>query len=207
MPSDLKTELQIGHLLVMYVGNLETYQGVDLLLESFALVLWKTTQASLVIVGGEPVDIQKYQRNAEQLNIHSQVHFLGQKPVRDLGLYLSQADILVSPRIKGKNTPMKLYSYLDSGKPLVATNLLTHTQLLDPRLAILTEPTPEGFSQGLLQLIQDESLRLRLGTAGKQFVEQKHTYTAFREKLTELYDWLQGEVVPGAVVSVLRDSA
>jgi glycosyltransferase involved in cell wall biosynthesis len=195
MLSDLKTELQIDHLLVMYVGNLETYQGVDLLLESFALVLQKPTQASLVIVGGEPGDIQKYQRRAEQLNVASQVHFLGQKPVKDLGLYLSQADILVSPRIKGKNTPMKLYSYLDSGKPLVATNLLTHTQLLDQRLAVLTEPTPEEFSQGLLQLIQDESLRLRLGTAGKQFVEQKHTYAAFREKLTELYDWLQAEAV------------
>lgn len=207
MASDLKTELQIDHLLVMYVGNLETYQGVDLLLDSFALALQKTTQASLVVVGGEPVDVQKYQRKAKQLDIHSRIHFLGQKPVKDLGLYLSQADILVSPRIKGKNTPMKLYSYLDSGKPLVATNLLTHTQLLDQGLAVLTEPTPEEFSQGLLQLIEDESLRLKLGAAGKQFVEQEHTYTAFREKLTELYDWLQGEVGSGTAISVLRDSA
>lgn len=207
MLSDLKTALRIDHLLVMYVGNLETYQGVDLLLESFALVLQKTMQASLVIVGGEPADVQKYQRNAERSGICSHVHFLGQQPVKDLGLYLSQADILVSPRIKGKNTPMKLYSYLDSGKPLVATNLLTHTQLLDHQLAVLTEPIPEEFSQGLLQLIQDENLRLRLGAAGKQFIEQKHTYAAFREKLTELYDWLQGELVQGAVTPVLGDSA
>ena len=191
----LKRELGIDHLLIMYVGNLEVYQGVDLLLESFALVQHVTSEVSLVVVGGESTDIQKYQYQTQQLSIQSSVHFVGPRPISDLGFYLSQADILASPRIKGKNTPMKLYSYLDSGKPLVATNLLTHTQLLDQHLAVLTDATPDAYSEGLLQLIQDESLRLRLGAAGKQFIQQHHTYSAFHEKLTSLYDWLQGEVL------------
>jgi glycosyltransferase involved in cell wall biosynthesis len=200
---DLKRYLNVDHLLVMYVGNLEIYQGVDLLLESFAIARRQAPNASLAIIGGELADIQKYQRCADRLSIMPFTHFLGQRPVKELGIYLSQADILVSPRIKGKNTPMKLYSYLDSGKPLIATNLLTHTQLLDHNLAVLTEPTPQAFSQGLLQLIQDEHLRSSLGIAGKRFIEQHHTYAAFREKLTGLYDWLQGEVGPETIAPVL----
>jgi glycosyltransferase involved in cell wall biosynthesis len=203
MQKGLKEELQIEHLLIMYVGNLEPYQGTDLLLESFSLVREKTNQASLVIIGGEAADIQKYQQKAMQLSIQLFVHFLGPKPVKDLALYLSQADILVSPRIRGKNTPMKLYSYLDSGKALVATNLVTHTQLLNNQMAVLTEPTPSAFSTGLLQLIENDELRLSLGIAGKQFVEENHTFSVFREKLSSLYDGLQMRLAEKTQTSAL----
>ena len=58
---NLKTELNIQNLTLMYVGNLESYQGIDLLLESFALVVNQTAQADLVIIGGDSADILKYQ--------------------------------------------------------------------------------------------------------------------------------------------------
>lgn len=73
------------------------------------------------------------------------MHFLGAQPVALLSaVYLAQADILVSPRSKGSNTPMKLYSYLASGKPILATNLWTHTQVLTAASAVLTEPRPRA---------------------------------------------------------------
>ena len=48
--------------------------------------------------------------------------------------------------ITGTNTPLKIYSYLRSGKPIVATNLLTHTQVLTPDIAKLVEPKPGPFA-------------------------------------------------------------
>ncbi len=191
---NLKTELNIQNLTLMYVGNLESYQGIDLLLESFALVINKTDKADLVIIGGESADILKYQIKAKELGIDHKVHFCGSQPTNYLGLYLAQADILISPRIKGKNTPMKVYSYLESGKPVVATNLLTHTQVMNDRVAILAKPNAEDFSQGILSLINDYNLRLKLGSAGKQLVQEKHSYTAFSQKLNTLYDYLKLEI-------------
>ena len=44
-------------------------------------------------------------------------------------------DVLASPRRHGQNTPFKVFTYLASGKPLVATRIPTHTQLLDDSLA------------------------------------------------------------------------
>lgn len=190
---NLGTECDISGLIVMYVGNLETYQGIDLLLESFSLVLNKTDQADLVIIGGQALDIQKYQKRAYQLGIQQRVHFLGPKSVEYLAAYLSEADILVSPRIKGNLTPSKLYSYLHSGKAILATELPSHTELLNNHIAVLAGPTPEAFSEGMLRLIKDESLRVELGTAGKMLIEEKYTYTVFRGKLNGLYEWLQHE--------------
>jgi len=190
----MKTELGISDLLLMYVGNLEVYQGIDLLLDSFALALQETRQVDLVIIGGEAADIQKYDRKSRQLGIDSKVHFLGPKPVQHLHQYLSEADILVSPRLKGNNTPMKLYSYLHSGRPVLATKLPTHTQLIDNGVALLVDPKVEPFSRAMLRLIADESLRAQLGAAGRRLIEEKFTYRTFREKLNGLFDWLEIEI-------------
>lgn len=194
MPDRLRSKLQISGLLLMYVGNLEGYQGISLLLESFALVVKKLDAVDLVIIGGEALDIQKYQKQARDLNIEYKVHFLGAKPVEDLGEYLSQADILVSPRITGKNTPMKIYSYLDSGKAVVATDLPTHTQILNRKVAMLAAPFPENFSDEMLRVMKDKTLRQKLGKAGKKLIEERFSYTAFCQKLNDLFDWLQTEI-------------
>jgi glycosyltransferase involved in cell wall biosynthesis len=190
----MRTELGINSLLMMYVGNLESYQGIDLLLESFALVCNKTERLDLVVIGGDAVDIQKYQRRVRSLNIDRKVHFLGPKPVESLAEYLSQADILVSPRIKGINTPLKIFSYLHSGKALLATNLPTHTQVLDNQAAMLAAPSPEEFSKAMLRLTEDENLRAQLGISGRRLIDERFSYAVFHQTANSLFDWLKTEV-------------
>ena len=182
------------NLILMYVGNLEVYQGIDLLLEGFGLSIKDSITAELFIIGGEKTDIEKYKSLAQVLGITRQVHFLGPRPVKSLSYYLNQADILVSPRIKGKNTPMKIYSYLGSGKAVIATNLETHTQVLNNHLAMLVEPNPVSFSQGLLDLSRSEQLRQTLGNAGKQLIYENFSLDAFKKRANTLLDWVQGEL-------------
>ena len=188
----LKEELCVTGMIIMYVGNLEEYQGIDLLLESFRLVLKANDKVALVIVGGERGDIRKYWDKCEELGIWQRVHFLGTKPLEELAVYLTNADILVSPRIKGKNTPMKLYSYLLSGKPVLATNIESHTQLLDNEVAYLSEPYPQHFAVGMLRLLGDQPLRSSLGMSGKKLVEENFSYEQFSKKLNQLLNNLRG---------------
>jgi glycosyltransferase involved in cell wall biosynthesis len=70
-------------------------------------------------------------------------------------LYLAAADVAVSPRVQGINPPGKLFSYLASGRPVVATNTLVHNQLLDDKCAILTAPNAEGIAEGLIIALTD----------------------------------------------------
>lgn len=175
---------------ILYVGNLEAYQGIDLLLDSFALALREASQIMLFIVGGERDGISFYQSKAEKLGIDRNVRLLGPHPLPRLSSYLSQADILISPRIKGNNTPMKLYSYLASGKAILATNLVTHTQVIDNKVAVLVDPKPESFAEGMLQFIKDPELRRTLGRAAKRLVDEKYSVSAYRAKLNALYNYL-----------------
>ena len=191
----MRTELGISGLLLLYVGNLEAYQGIDLLLQSFALVLKKDRRGDLVIIGGDSREIIRYRMKARHLGIDRKVHFLGAKPVELLSSFLAEADILVSARIRGNNTPMKIYPYLLSGKPVLATNLPTHTQILDSKVAMLAEPSPQRFSEAILRLMQEEDTRKLLGIAGKRLAEEKFSYTTFRAKLNAFLDSLEVEIL------------
>ena len=187
---DIRAQCGPG-LLLMYVGNLESYQGIDLLLEAFAL-LPQDVEARLAVIGGREADIAACRDKAAKLGIGARAHFLGPRPVRHLGAYLAQADILVSPRIQGNNTPMKIYSYLASGKPLIATRLSTHTQVLDDSVALLCEPTPEAVMQAIRALAADPGLRERLGRAAGERAEARHSRAAFRSRLRRFYSEILG---------------
>ncbi len=92
--------------------------------------------------------------------------FTGQQPAKEIPGFVQAADLLVSPRIRGTNTPLKIYSYLRSGKPIVATNLLTHTQVLTPEIARLVDPRPEPFADAMLALIENPTERNAAGRGG-----------------------------------------
>lgn len=187
----LSEKMGISRPIIMYVGNLESYQGIDLLLDSFRDVAINDNDAQLVVIGGSDMDIQRYKGKSNDLNIESKVHFIGRKPISQLNFYLKQADIVVSPRIEGQNTPMKIYSYLDSGKPLLATRLPTHTQVLDDKIAFLVEPEPVDFANGLVTLLKDKLLRRRLALKAKERVQKEFSYEAFQRKLLTFYSSLQ----------------
>lgn len=171
----------------MYVGNLEPYQGIDLLLDGFRYVLHAVPEAQLVIVGGRADDIRRYREIASEAGSSDNVHFLGPRPISDLPVLFKQAQVLVSPRLKGINTPMKIYSYLDSGTAVLATKLPTHTQVLDQRTAYLVEPDAEDFGRGLTTLLRDPELRAELAKQAKHYVQQEFTPEAARRKLATFY--------------------
>ncbi len=189
-PTNIREKLALSQetVLALYVGNLEKYQGIDLLLDGFAAVYGKTKSLALVIIGGKPSDIELYERKAKALGIAERTFFLGPRPVKHLAFYLRQADILPSPRSLGNNTPMKIYSYLHSGSTILATRLPTHTQVLDDSVALLTPPEAEPFGEGLYKLASDKELRERLGQAAATLAEEKYTFRIFQKRLNELYD-------------------
>ncbi len=177
--------------LIVYVGNLESYQGIDLLLEAFSLACSHPSGPVLAIIGGTQAAIDAYKQKALRLGCAERVSFLGPRPVATLGDLLSSADIVVSPRIKGNNTPMKVYSYLHCGRALLATDLPTHTQVVDGTTAVLTAPTPTGFAAGMLLLLSDPGLRDEIGARAKARAERLYTVAAFETQLSALYDKVQ----------------
>jgi glycosyltransferase involved in cell wall biosynthesis len=103
--------------------------------------------------------------------------------------------VLVSPRLKGLNTPMKIYSYLDSGIAVLATRVRTHTQVLNDENAYLVEPEPLALGGGLADLLSDPALRERLARQAKAYVQREFTPEAARRKLDTFYRQMESRVV------------
>ncbi len=185
--TDLRASFSSAAPIILYVGNLEHYQGIDLLLDGFAQARNKGVDVLLAVIGGRAEDIQHYQDKAKALRVQDSTIFFGPRPVADLGAYLQQADILASPRTQGNNTPMKVYTYLDAGKALLATDIQSHTQALDEQVACLVAPTADSMADGIERLVSDLEYRQRLGEAGHLRAIERHSWQVYRRLLTEFY--------------------
>jgi len=179
----------------LYIGNLESYQGIDLLLSAFSEFKPEMHNAHMIIVGGAPDDIQRHSQFADRLGIATRTHFIGPRPVIEMSAFFSAADILTSPRTQGTNTPMKIYSYMDSGKPILATRLPTHTQVLDDTVALLVEPTPAAYADGMRQLAGKPELRLQLARHAKDVCREKYGFTTFSRAVNTLYAAIEKIIV------------
>ena len=107
-----------------------------------------------------------------------------------------RADVLVSPRSTGTNTPLKIYQYLRSGRPIVATRLLTHTQVLNDDVAILTTATPEGFAAGILTALTDVDRAREVGQGALALADTKYSYEAYLSRTRQACDHLTAKSTP-----------
>ncbi len=180
----LRRELGLGDgSVVLYSGNFEPYQGVELLLEATPLV----PKAQFLFMGGRAPEVQRLKARAADLGTLSRVFLSGTRPPFELPAFLAIADVLVSPRVKGENTPFKIYTYLASGKPIVATRIPTHTQLLDDSLAFLIEPTAEGVASGLRQALEQKDDARARAERGLSLIEREYSVERYREKIARAY--------------------
>lgn len=175
----------------MYIGNLEPYQGIDLMIDGFAHYIKDGGAAQLVIIGGSDKHINEYRARCGQLGITQQVHFLGPLPVDHLYQLMRQSNVLVSPRSEGVNTPMKVYSYMDSGVPVLATNLPTHTQAMNQQNACLVEPDAMSMKLGMAKLIEDSEYATALTKQAAEYIAREHSMAAFQQRVKSIYSYLE----------------
>jgi len=79
-----------------------------------------------------------------------------------------------------------------AGKPIVATNIASHTQVMDDTCAVLVDAAPQAMARGIERLAADEELGNRLGAAAESLVKRKYSMEVFRRTITEEYSYLEG---------------
>ena len=186
--ADLRQRLGLeGRRVVLYTGTFEAYQGVDLLLRSVPRVLEVAEDVRFVLVGGEDRQVAPMRELAGRLGVLDAVVFTGQRPMFEMPVYSELADILVSPRTTGMNTPLKIYSYLASGRPIVATRIGSHMQVLTPEVAVLVEPTAEGLAMGICRLLRDGELAATVGRQARAFADTRFSHVAYLARVRQAY--------------------
>lgn len=148
--------------IIMYCGTFESYQGIDMFLAAIPRVLNVIPNAVALLVGATPDDDLMADPSASELVRQRKLHILPRQPRHTIPSYLAIADVLVSPRSYGDNVPLKIFDYLLSGKPIVATDILAHRSILNDQIAKLVACSPSAIAEGINHLLlhHDEAARI-----------------------------------------------
>jgi glycosyltransferase involved in cell wall biosynthesis len=160
-----------------------------MLIEGFAAARKVCPQAFLLLVGGSAVQVEKYRKIAAEAGIpEADVTFTGRVDQATAKAYMAQAAILTSPRSAGTNTPLKIYELLASGIPLLATRILSHTQVLDDEVCFMVEPTAVSMAEGLVAALSDEGRRAEVVEAARALYRDKYSRPVYEAKMRRLFE-------------------
>ncbi|HEU4345171.1 MAG TPA: glycosyltransferase [Candidatus Binatia bacterium] len=179
-----------GHRVILYAGTFEPYQGLDLLVDASAEVVKARRDVRFLCAGGNEKQVNSIKVRANQRRVADYFIFPGLLPPEEVEFLLKIAFILISPRAAGTNTPLKIYSYLRSGVPILATKIVSHTQVLTDDVALLVEPCADALSAGILKLLDDADLRERLAQNARRLAEESYSPEAYRRKVAEVFTFL-----------------
>ena len=201
--SGLRDKLGInGKLPIVYTGNFAGYQGLDLLVDAAELVSRENPNVVFVMVGGIPHRIEYWKEVVRERGLENEFRFVGAVDVHDVPSYLELAAILVSPRIEGTQVPLKIYSYMHSGKPIVATRVHSHTQVLDDSMSLLAAPSKEDFAAAIGRLVAEPELRDQLGRSAYCSVSVRSNFPDYVQNVDRAVHLLNGfeQVTPTPIV-------
>ncbi len=174
-------------ILVAYVGSFAVYQGIELIFGAIPRVTRRCPRVRFVIIGGTSGEIEERRRALAAEGVDDRVTFLGKIPPDQLPHTLAASDILLSPRIAGANTPLKLLDYLKAGGAIVATDNQANRLILDESTALFVRPELDSFADGICRLAENAALRHQLACKGRALIQGTYNFNEFKRRLGEVY--------------------
>lgn len=178
-----KLNLPQDEKIVLYTGHLYKWKGADALIASADLL---PGDVRVYLVGGMEKDLAGLRCQRENVKI------IGHRPHSEIPFWLKAADVLCLPN-SGKEdisrywtSPMKLFEYLASKRPIVASDLPSIREILNERNAILVEPdNSEALASGIEKALQDEVFSLKMSEAA---FSEAQNYT-WQKRVQKIYEY------------------
>lgn len=177
-----KTGLPQDKKIIMYSGSLYLYdwKGIDVFLEAAKIL---PEDYLVVLVGGAPDEVAKIKKEYSGNNLL----LVGRRRHEEIPSYLKSADVLVLPNKKGDKisekytSPLKLFEYMASGVPIVASSLPSIREILNEHNAVMVESNnPETLARGIKKIIEDRILAEKI--ARQAFFEVQNFTWQKRDK-------------------------
>ena len=176
--------------IVCYCGNTYEGRGIELLADAAE----RLPDAEFLVVGGTERYIRPHRKSARLRGLDN-FTITGLVPQSEVSSYLLASDILVLPyssamTIRGGTrageftSPLKVFEYMAAGKPIVATEIPSVLEILEPGRNSVTVPPddPREFFDAISSLINDPDLCARISQNALSDV-QKHTWKKRAEKI------------------------
>ena len=184
-----KLSLPLDRKIIVYTGSfyLRDWKGINVLLDS---VKYFSDDYLFVLIGGEEGEIDKIKISYPFDNIL----LIPRRPHKEIPFYLEAADVLVLPNKKGEEisekytSPMKMFEYMASGRPVVASSLLSIREILSDNNAVLVEPNnPMALAEGIKKTLQNTELSDKIS---KQSFYDVQNYT-WGKRVEKIINFIQ----------------
>lgn len=194
--------LPLDKKIVMYTGHLYEWKGAGVLLEaaqksnipsqSPLKIRGEAGGIVFVFVGGTDHDIARFKEQARGLE---NVLILGHRPYSEIPKYLAAADVLVLPNSAKENiskyytSPMKLFEYMASGRPIAASDLPSLREILNEDTAVFAFPDdPESLTLAIQKILSDKELSARITQNSRELVKT-FTWGGRAKKILNFIRW------------------
>lgn len=187
----VKAKYGVKSNLVLYLGQLHGAQYVDLFIKAANVVLQHERNVKFMIVGEGSLELQ-LRELVYEWGLEEQILFTGAVNHDDIPYYISAADICVAPfrdtDVTRCKSPLKIVEYLASGKPIVAS-LVGETRSMVGGAGVLVHPGDSRLlAEGILKLLKDEELRVRLSKFARIRAERKYNWEYTSKSLLSAYE-------------------
>ncbi|MDE2173474.1 MAG: glycosyltransferase family 4 protein [Patescibacteria group bacterium] len=163
--------------IALYAGHLYAWKGTDILFEA-AERLKDSSNTVLVIVGGTPADHEKYVREAQEKGL-TNVLLIGHQQKSLIPSYLCSADVLLlsnaplSTESIRYTSPIKMFEYMASGVPIVASDLPSIREVLNEENSLLVEAgNAKTLTEGIKKILTDTELARRISDKARRDVSR-----------------------------------
>lgn len=181
--------------MLAYVGVMGAQDGVEYALYALKELVQKHGRRDVLLtLIGDGDQLASLRILAQALKLEPYTHFTGWLSQNDMLRYLSAADIGLSPdpsnELNDRSTMLKTMEYMAMGKPVVAFDL-PETRCSAQDAALYATPNRvEEFAAHIATLLDDEALRLSMGTRGRQRVEEELCWERTSRQLLLAYEQL-----------------
>jgi glycosyltransferase involved in cell wall biosynthesis len=172
---------------VLYAGNFSRYQGIDLLFDAFALAAAEDSRLHLVCVGASDDAQAARLADGALARFADRVRIEPRQRRSRMPVWFALADCLVSLRPSGDNVPLKVFEYMASRRPIVATRGAAHEPLIDERRGFLADCTPESIAAALRAVFADPAGARARSDAAADYALRQFSWGRFRRLVEGVY--------------------
>ena len=181
--------------MMLYIGTLADWQGLDMLIKALPLILEKHPIQLKIVGRGRSRQRKMLAKQIRKLGLEE--HAIVQPPVphHEVPALIAEADICVAPLgLNDRNVtqgacPIKVLEYMAAGRPLLASNMPIVRELVREDVdALLFSPSdPEDLARQALALLEDFKLSQRLAGSASERALSKFTWHAAQKRLIKVY--------------------
>ncbi len=174
--------------IVVYLGVMNHYQGVDLLMEAIPQVLATNPNAHFLLMGYP--DEVLYQAQARELGIADRVTIPGRIDYLQAARYLSLGDVAVSAKLTRMEGNGKLLNYLACGLPTVAFDLPGNLATLGELGTYAPVGDTAALALGISNLLHDTTRRANIARQSREIAERRYSWQTIGKRIDAVYDEL-----------------